>query len=67
MSGPEAALEPEIKKLMAEFSKDLYQLHPLHKMEGVNANKESKIMLPNLDNVKQHDCDDLIMVVIELL
>lgn len=50
-----------------EFAKDLQTLHPLSKLQGIGANRESRSKLPNLDKTTANYADDLIMAVTELL
>lgn len=54
-------------KYADEFSKDLKRLHPLSKLEGIGANKESRARLPNLINCEEAYAEDLIMAIEDLL
>lgn len=50
-----------------EFAQDLHDLLPVSKLQGINANRESRSRLPNLVETTVDYSDDLVMAIDELL
>ena len=62
-----AERDSNIVKYAVEFDKDIERLHPLSKLKGIGANKESRSKLPNLDKTTEDYAEDLIMAIEEIL
>ena len=54
-------------KITQRFASDLHHLHPLSKLRGINAHRETKLGLPYLEKTTVDYADDLVMSVDELL
>ena len=59
--------ESKLVKYAIEFDKDLERLHPLSKLKGIGANKESRSRLPNLEKTTEAYAEDLVMAIEEIL
>ena len=59
--------DSNIVKYAIEFDKDIERIHPLSKLKGIGANKESRSKLPNLDKYTEDYAEDLIMAIEEIL
>jgi len=54
-------------KFAYAFSQELAELCPLSKLDGINANKQARSRLPNLEKTTEDFSDDLEFAVEELL
>jgi len=61
------ALSEEVLNFAFEFAKDLKELAPLSKLQGLNPSEESRTKLPNLSDATVDQTDDLVAAVDELL
>ena len=55
-----------VVKYAAEFDKDIERLHPLSKLKGIGANKDSRSKLPNLANTTDEFAEDLLYAIEEI-
>ena len=51
---------------MLQFDKDIERLHPLSKLKGIGANKESRSRLPNLAKTTDAYAEDLLYAIEEI-
>ena len=57
----------KVVRYAKEFDKDLELLHPLSKLKGIGANRESRSRLPNLLRTTEAYAEDLVMATEEIL
>ena len=56
-----------MNKITQTFASDLHHLHPISKLRGINAHRETLSVLPDLEKITVDYADDLVMTVDELL
>ena len=59
--------DSKFTRYAAEFQKDINQLHPLAKLKGIRANKESRSRLPEIESTTEAFAEDLKFAIDEIL